>query len=366
MINHPLVKKEWQFLKWMMLLYGCVFAFFAILLNQSMVERKTYHLVQQHQEGIFMSQVYELSTVMVPTLLIGLMVMVGVLFIHDRNSHIGKFINSLPYTRKQYYRIKYLMGIITFTVPLVVFGGVLYLIRASHLGWMSRVYLYSPYGELLKAQDSAGIVLVWLLFLWIIMLFIYSFLMMVQTLMGQNIVASVVGGIVLLVPLFLGYVIPGNLSLLGIRDRMYRGEIIKWTQLFLLGRPEQKLIGRVSTLDHYDFMTISSKGYWIYSYQHIPLYIAILVGGIIITALLGFYFIQHNDVEKNGEIALYPWVGKLLVVGVTACSLLLFPILIVLFTRIESPVLTLVAMVIGGISGYFISSTSIEMTRKHG
>jgi len=366
MINHPLVKKEWKLLKWMMLLFGCIFAFSAILLNQGMVNMKTYHLIGQYQEGVFMNQLYQISNGMVPILLIGLMVAVGAMFIYDRNNHIGKFMSSLPYTRKQYFGIKYLMGVITFTIPLTVFGLVLYMIRRSHLGWTSRLYHYSPYGELFKAQDGAGVLMLWLVVVWLILLSTYSFLMMIQTLMGQSIVASIVGGIVLLVPLFLSYAIPTNLNLLFGGDARYPENMVKWIGIFLFGSPEYKWIGQVSVLDQYNFMAHHTRGLHGYSYQWVPVYMTVLVVGIIITVLLGTYFIQHNDVEKNGEIVLYSWVGKLLVIGVTICTLLLLPIVIVLFTGIENWILTLVTMIIGGIIGYFISKKTIDMNRKHG
>lgn len=360
-------------MKWMMLLFGCIFAFSAILLNQGMVRIKTYHLIGQYQEGVFMNQLYQINFGMVPILLIGLVITTGVMFIYDRNNHIGKFMSSLPYTRKQYFRIKYLMGVITFTVPLIVFGLVLYMIRRSHLGWTSRLYQYSSYGELFKAQDGVGVLMLWLVVVWLIMLCAYSFLMMIQTLMGKSIVASIVGGIILLVPLFLGIAIPMNFNLLFARNIDYTGGLQKWTQLlgkwiqlFLLGRPEEKFVGKIYALDQYDFITHGTRNVYMYDYQWIPLYMAILVVGIIGTALLGHYFIQHNDVEKNGEIVLYSWVGKFLVIGLTVCSLLLFPIIIVIFTGIENRVLTLAIMAIGGMLGYFISTRVIEMNKRHG
>ena len=366
MKSYALVKKEWKLLKWVMLLFGCIFALFTFLLANSMDQEKTYHLLGQYQNSIFMSKLYRVNTGMVPVLIMAIMTMVAVLFLDDRNIYIGQFISSLPCTRKQYFTIKYVMGLMTFTVPLVLFGGVLYIIRSIHLGWMNRIYQYSRYGAILKAQDRVDVLFLVLIFLWLIMFSTYSFLMMVQTLMGQNIVASIVGGIILLVPIFLGYAIPENLELLSIGNIDFPERVFRWGQMFFLGNPQDELIGRVSVIDRYNFMSRTSFGYWTYNYQGFPAYMAILVIGIIITFLLGFYFVQNNDVEKNGEIALYPWVGKLLVIGVTVCSLLLFPIIIVIFTQIESLVLTVIAMIVGGVLGYFISSKSIELTTKHG
>ena len=365
MISHPLVKKEWKLLKWIMLLFGCIFAFFAMVLSNNMANEKTYHLLRQYVEGIFIKQLYGINIAMVPILMITLMIVVAVLFAHDRNIYIGKFINSLPYTRKESFKIKYVMGIITFTVPLIVFGVALYSIRSSHLDWINRVYQYSYQGEALKAQDGAGILLLSLVFIWLIMAGTYSFLMMVQTLIGQNIVASVVGGIVMLVPLFLGYAIPANLFLLSLTGRYFPESVAKWAQLFLLGLPDMRLIGSVYLLDTDNFINNHSRNYWVYNYQDFPLYIGILISGIVVSTSLAYYFMQHNDVEKNGEIAFYSWVEKLLVVGVTVCSILLLPILLVTFTRIESPVVTAITMIIGGVLGYIISTKSIELsTRK--
>lgn len=365
-MNHPLVKKEWKSLKWVMLLYSGIFALSALIFSNNMAKEKSYHLLGQYHSGIFVEQLYGSNRLMVPSLLISILLLVGVLFAHDRNSRVGKFMNSLPYTRKEQYKIKYLMGLSTFTVPLLFFAAALYTIRGRHLSWISRVYQYSSLGELLKAQDSVRVLLLWLVFLWLIMVATYSFLMMVQTLIGQNIVASIIGGIVFLVPLFLAYAVPANLWLLSIADFHYSGKLEKWAQIFLLGSPEFKFVGNISVLSNYNFFNTYTNIYGGYTYQWFPLYMAILVISIIINALLGRYFIQHYDVEKNGEIALYPWVGRLLVIGTTVCSLLLLPIIIAIFTGIESPVVTLISMVTGTALGYFISHKSIEMTIKHG
>lgn len=365
-MNHPLVKKEWKLLRWTMLLYGCIFTFFTLILSDNMTRERTYHLLGERQEGIFISQLYMMNNLMVPVLLVTIMIVVAILFIHDKNNHIGKFINCLPYTRKQYFRIKYIMGMATFTVPLTFFGIALYIIRGSHLNWISRIYRYSPYEDLLKAQDGAGVLFMWLVFLWLMMLSTYSFLMMVQTLMGQSIVASIVGGTVCLVPLFLIYAIPANLSLLGMRIVIYRRNLSRWIRLFLLGTPESELIVRNSALGPENFIDYYGRYFEVFNYQWFPLYMAILVGVIIISTLIGYYFTQIYDVEKNGEIALYSWVEKILIIGVTVCSLLLLPILIRILTGIQNSILTLMTMMIGGILGYWISKKSIELTTKHG
>ncbi len=366
MISHPLIKKEWKLLKWIMLLFACIFGFFTMLLNNSMAQNKIYHLMSQGREGIFISQLYRLNWGMVPMLLMALMVVVAVLFVHDRNIHIGRFISSLPYTRKEYFKIKYLMGVVTFTVPLVLYGLVLYAIRGRHLDWMSRIYQYAPQGELLKHQDSLGVLVLWSVFLWLVMLAVYSFLMLVQTLVGQNIVASIIGGIVILVPVFLGHAIPANLSLLLDYHLDLPERLIKWTQIFLLGNPETSLAQRTLALNTHTFMGTYTTEYTIYNYRMFPVYMLILAAIIVGSVLLSNRSITKYDVEKNGEIAIYPWVAKLLVIGVTVCSLLLFPILIVIFTGIESPILTIVVMIIGGALGYLISRKSIELTTRQG
>lgn len=367
MMRHPLVKKEWKSLKWVMLLFSIIFVFFTLVLSDKMTEEKTFHLLGQYEEAIFINHLYDVGQIMIPVLLITMIVLAGVLFVHDRNLYIGKFISSLPYTRREQFKIKYLMGTSTFTVPLIFFTGALYMIRGHHQSWTSRVYQYNPLGSLLKSQDGVGVLLTWLIFLWLILLTTYSFLMMIQTLIGQNIVASIVGGIAFLVPLFLAYAIPINLISLGSHRNDFRWieKVGKWVQLFLFGRPELKYAESYLVLNGYDFFDSYTHLYRAYNYQWFPLYVIVLILGIMISALLGFYFIQGNDVEKNGEIALYPWVKKLLVIGTTLCSLLLLPIIIQIFTSIESPIVTIIAMIIGASIGFFISYKSIEMTTKH-
>ena len=368
MMHHPLVKKEWRSLKWVMLLYGFIFGLWALILSNNLAQEKTSHLLRQYDRSIFTKKLYGISPLMMPLLLIAMMVVVGVLFSHDRNIQISKFIHSLPYTRKEQFRIKYLMGLMTFTIPMGVFIGLSYFIRGRHQNWIRQIYQYSPLGDLLEKQDRVGTLLLWFMFVWLVMVAAYSFLMMVQTLIGQNILASIIGGITLLVPVFLGYAIPVNLNLLrmGMENFAYIEKLTRGAEIFLLGRPNFKIMGNINMVNNHDLFGHYTNLYGRYNYRSFPLYMMVLILFIAISVGLSDYFTAQNDVEKNGEIPLYPWVGKLLLMGITVCSLLLLPIIIGVFTGIDHPLVVVSSMLIGGGLGFFLSKKGMEITANHG
>lgn len=366
MLKHPLVQKEWKTARWIMLLISFIFAFGIIVLNNIMYDIKISHLIDDYRGLIFMERLYNISTVMVPALLLSIVLLTSMLFIHDRSVNVGKFVNSLPFTRKEQFTIKYIVGIATFTIPYILFGIAVYMINNSHKVWIYRKYKYLPYGEILRDQDGGTNLFMWLVLMWFVILTAYSFLIMIQTLIGQNFVAGILGGIIFLVPWFLAFAIPANLNLLLSYSIEVSDKALELAKLVLFGNPEFQFIETIPIPSVRGIAYYSNYLYYTINYQVFSLYIAVLIGIIIITTLLGYRFIQDNDVEKNGDIAMYPWVRKILIVGVSVCSGLLSPIIIVVFTRIENAVVSLIAMIIGGTLGYLISSKSIELTTKHG
>lgn len=361
MIKHPLVQKEWKGAKWIMLLFSFIYLVGAVVLNSNINNIKIRYLLIDFMELTFMNEVYRMSSLMVPVALIGIIVLVMTLFSHDRNLNVGKFISSLPFGRKEQFTIKYAIGLITFTVPFIVFALITIIMHIRNMEWISYLYKYYEYGEIVAKQDSLRSLLIWLGIVWLLMLAVYSFLMFMQTIMGQNIIAGIVGGIIYLVPWFLAFVIPANIQL--ILNKYWSNNVIESMDFFFLGNPI-KTFSQGTTKGR--LIMENQQYYQTYEYQNLGLNIGVLLMIIMISTILAYYFIQTNDVERNGDLIMYPWVGKILIAGVTVCSLLLLPILIVIFTQIENRWLGLVSMAIGGILGYIISRRSIEMTKKHG
>lgn len=361
MTQHPLVQKEWKNTRWIMLIFSLMYIIFAAMLNKNIEGIKSWSLFNNISDVIFMDETYRLSWLVLPVMLIGIVVLTIVLFTHDRNHSVGKFINTLPFGRKKQFTIKYMMGLITFTLPFLLFSAVILIMRVSNEKWMSEIYKYAANGEILTKQDHLGRVFLWLGIMWLIMLAVYSFLMLVQTLMGQNIIAGVVGAITFLVPWFLALAIPVNVQIL--LNKYWTNGVQESVEFFFFANPKR-------TIEEIQLTSQSlsnKRGYYIhYTYENLGLNIAILVGIIILSLLLAYNFTQSNDVEKNGDIVMYPWVGKVLIAGVTICALLLLPIIVTVFTQIENKILTLGSMIVGAFLGYLISSKSIEMTKKHG
>ena len=358
---HPLVQKEWKTTRWVMLLFSLVYTLFGITLNNNIRMIKNRYLLNDFVNATFMNEVYRMSALLLPVMLMGITILVILLFSHDRSLSVGKFISSLPFSRTEQLTIKYIMGVISFTLPLILFGGLLTIMRVQNEKWISHLYKYSPYGEMLTKQDQVGALLLWLGIIWTIMLAGYSFLMLIQTLMGQNIIAGIIGAIIYMVPWFLGFAIPINRDL--IFKTSWDSNIFESIQFFFLGNPSRNMT-QIKT--GAQSLGGSWSHYELYEYRQLGVNALILIGIIIISTRLAYYFIQTNDVEKNGELIMYPWVGKVLIAGVTVCAILLLPIILVIFTQIDNQIVALISMAVGGVLGYMISSRSIEMTKKHG
>ena len=365
MINHPLIQKEWKNIRWIMLIFLCVYTVSALILNQNMQGYKETYLLIENPDSIFIGETYAISQIILPIILIGIITLVVLLFHDDRNINVGRFIGSLPFSRKKQFIIKYLIGVLTFSIPLFIYGVAICAIRISHEKWINYVYKYQPHGDILIMEDSIGNVLLWICLVWLIMISLYSFSMFIQTIMGQNIIAGVIGGIIYLVPWFLAFAIPTNIALLTKKIVVFRvSNIRNLMNTFLLGAPHKGEVYNTQLSIYFDNQY--SSYYFGYEYSHIFVGIMVLIAITIISSLLAYYFMQKGEAEKIGDIVMFPVFQKTLLLGVTICSGLLLPVIIVVFTQIDNNIIALVSMIIGGILGYFITRKSNELTRKHG
>lgn len=362
MTKHPLVQKEWKTSRWVMLIFTLIYGTYAVLFNNSITYNKERYLFSDGSSSNFMYELYAISMTMLPLTLIGIAILVILLFSHERNLKVGKFIGSLPFNKKSQFKIKYMMGMVTFTLPFLLFAITMIFIRIQNNDWLTRLYEYAPAGGMLVKQESLGALLIWLGVIWLIMMAVYSFLMLVQTLMGQNIIAGIIGAIIYMVPWFLIYAVPANIYL--INGRWFLNNVWDSVQFFFQGTPKTNIepvidLGKQTLFREWNHVRA-------YGYHNLGLNLGILIVVIIISTILAYRFILDNDVEKNGDIVMYPWFGKILIAGISLCSALLLPLIVAIFTSVENSILTIALMITGGIIGYVISKRSIEITQKHG
>lgn len=197
MIENPLIKKEWKTARWFMLLFLLTYIKFVGELAIIMNAVKSTYLVNDFPDAIFMSEVYELGMKLLPIMLGVIIALVIFLFAQDRTLKVSKFLSTLPFERKERFTIKYIMGLITFTVPfLALIGGTL-ILRVKNEKWISHLYKYLSHGEAIAKQDSLGKILLLLCIVWLILMVVYSFLMFAQIIIEKNIWVGVIGVIVL-------------------------------------------------------------------------------------------------------------------------------------------------------------------------
>lgn len=206
-------------------------------------------------------------------------------FFYTRKESVIGIIASLPYSRSESIRYKYLAGItgifFSYCVALLVFTVTYY--SAGNL-------LLGPYVPLFY----------WFLVALMFSIVLYSFCFLVATVMGNSIFAGVASFFIFYVPVFLTASVLMHLDLL--------------FDIYVDFEAFYQVL-----LPHY----ISYTGAW-YKLDAIPFtkIIPILAGYLLAAATLfklAEHFYNRNDFEHNGNMCMFVWAEKVFLVGFTLC-----------------------------------------------
>ncbi len=122
---------------------------------------------------------------------------------HSRDGgRINEFIETLPYTRRQRFFVKYFYGVGSLTLLLGIgIAGTLLLMLLSRSGFDS-VYKLSPFYSVLKANDNIPIILLMFFAVWISAAAVYTLCMLMNSFINNNVAASITGTLILMLPQF--------------------------------------------------------------------------------------------------------------------------------------------------------------------
>ncbi len=374
LFKHPLFWKEWKTAKWWSALIGSMFVIMFLSVSNEL--SRSQEILLRHPEAlgstpytlrqggsvlepiflrIFDSSFSALAFFLVPVIII----MSMMLFQSDRKESVGMFISSLPFTKDEQFEIKWFAGVLAFTIPYVIATLFAVLMRQVNMGWITQYYSVVGYTKLLD-YDNIWIILKILAQSYLFMLAFFSVLMLMQGLMANNIAASIIGAIVLAAPWFI--LEAGGMTLSRIFNnyklRLYN---IEWSNFyfFMAANRDRELdiIGSGQEAFYLNPM-VSSGDYWMKI-------TALLV--ITLTAVCsGIKAYEKNDMSRNGYLLMFPWVGKILVPGVTLCSGLLANNFMTQMVRNKSVPYEIATLVIGSLIGYLIITKIIRVSEKHG
>ena len=372
--KHPLFWKEWKTAKWWSALMGSMFLVMFLSVSNSLSRTyaeyygqgdviSTYVYRLNHDgrvfEPIFLRIFYNSFSALSVFLLPVIIIMSMMLFQSDRKENIGMFMSSLPFTKKEQFSVKWVVGILAITIPFILALGAAMLIRQSNIDWITRWYGENEISGIL-AYETVSILLRMMAQTYLFMVAFFSVLMLMQSLIANNIAASIIGSITLAAPWFILEAGRGTIS------RIFDNYSLR---LYNVNRINFYTLMFSSSHSNWEAVTFSEGVAYInpvISQEHYLLKIVIVVAITVIAIYGGLKFYEKNDNSRNGYLLMFPWVGKILVPGVTLCSGLLGNNLINQFIGNKSVSYEIVTLIVSGLIGYLMVTKMIGVSEKHG
>ena len=205
-----LIKYEFRSLKWMILYFLMVCSGVFLLFMGTMGEKRKSFL--EHSGIWYISNEFsqELNWI-APFLLIGsivgLILLVYVQFRDAKNIEVGRFLKALPIQSSHIYWIRMGCGIVTYTLPFVLYAIGIVVLRFSHSSWLNDMYSISIWQDSLLEIESVQYIVLMLLMNYLIMTLVYLMLLLMQYLISNRIFAIVVTAIAMILPTYFNLMI---------------------------------------------------------------------------------------------------------------------------------------------------------------
>lgn len=275
-------------------------------------------------------------------MLILIIALVFLLFYQDRQGATAALLNSMPFTKEQMFWVKWLTGAGAIVGALLLCSLLLTGFYFANRSWMFA----APY----------RVILSWTILYLAYGLAAFSFLVFVQSLMGQSLVAAVVGPIASMVPWFF---FSGVQSLIRAQFRLPYTEnsaVLNW-----FDRAADAVVW--PNLLSPQFHTQPNGVYYV-TYQNLPGRILIFLAIIVICVWLSRIAYRQNAIEKNGQLLMFDFLEPFLVYGFAVCFGMLSGLVFGLGFS-EGGVLVMDVFLIGGfLSGLLLAKRVVGYYRR--
>ena len=372
--KHPLFWKEWKTAKWWSGLITAMFLIMFLSISYSLSQTQEMllgpegalsHYSHRIDQGgriigpVFLENFNKDFGTLVLLLLPVIVIMSILLFQSDRKDSVGMFMSSLPFTKKEQFKLKWLVGILAFTIPFLLATLLMVIMRQINISWIHQWYSTIGYEGLL-AYDTVWHVIGVLAQSYLFIIAFFSILMLMQSLIANNIAASIIGAIVVATPWFI--LKAGGITLSRIFNnynwRLYN---IKWSSLYSFMVPNRRITLKVIQLGQ-DELRINP----VFSSEYYIIKIIVLIVISVIAVYGGIKFYEKNDMSRNGYLLMFSWMEGILVPGVALCSGLLGNNLIRQVIRIQSVPYEIITFTLSALVGYLIMRKIVRISEKHG
>ncbi|MCX7923989.1 MAG: ABC transporter permease [Clostridia bacterium] len=344
LFQKPLLYKEWRSARWvgLLMVLGIVFSkIIGIMDNMDYlkISQKQNHehfvsasknwLSQHLLGGRARDDFYMFMIILVAFLAV-------VIFYHDRKGSTSSLVFSLPYTRIQIFAAKWIVGMGIICGTFIIALGILTMFYFNNINFIDEPYY---------------IVIQWVAINMFLFMAYYSGLMLTQALMGNSIVAGVVGPIVFAVPFVV-------LDML--REFISANFGLKYNHWFI---ENMYRVGRVLTIyflpDPEYVQPQTQSDYGSYVYNDFMLKIFILAILALVFCLIGSRAFINNRVENTGNVLMFKQLLPVLKWGVAICLGLLLGVLF--RGNYEEPNVVLMdCLLIGGILVGYLGTKKIN------
>ncbi|MCB2352918.1 ABC-2 transporter permease [Clostridium estertheticum] len=196
-LNKGLFYKEWINVRWVTLLTIIVLLFYKVYGLISLLSRNKMYMEYNiggrtdrwFNNGLYGESSYYFVMVFV------VIILAIILFKGEKTSETEGFIASMPFTRKEIIINKWLVGVLSLLISFIVTYIFLSIFYVTNINDLNTTL--NPYSDIVR----------WFFIDTFQYICIFTFIMLMQAVMGNIIVSGMVGGIILGVPIFISMVV---------------------------------------------------------------------------------------------------------------------------------------------------------------
>lgn len=338
-MNKSIIKHELRSLKWIFALGLLVNIIILAGFNQSIDITYTNIFVNglPMNQSIFNLDFYRMSASIVIGFMLVSVLQVYIQFQSEKKQEVSRFIKSLPIKDENLSITKILLGILNITILFVILYIGLLVIKHNNMFWVEDIYNTSNVRDSIMALDQ----LIYPLFLiYLATVCFYTFLVMVQYMVSNNLASIVIGILVWFAPMFIvlttklvvGYY---NMSL-----------GINWVSTFWLN-PSFYIVDL-------EYLILGGTSGAIVRKLNIHYLISLVL--IIVNIIFAIRISMKNLIEDENKFIPLKSVRFIFILGVTICSSLLVSyIYLGLLDRSYYAVRPTIALIAGGLLGFVVS-----------
>jgi ABC-type transport system involved in multi-copper enzyme maturation permease subunit len=306
-INKALFYKEWINVRWVTLITIVMLIYFKVYgvvseLNQNETCLKQYGKVwtdRWFNNGIYIKSNYYVIMGFI------IIILAVILFMGEKTSETQGFVASMPFTRKEILLNKWIVGVISILISFVVTYVLLSLLYVVNITRLDTSL--NPYSDIVR----------WFFMDTFQYMFIFTFIMLAQGVMGNSIVSGILGGIIIEVPCAITAIVQ---QMFFNTSSIFLGKIQDWLNIYEYNVPSQMW-----------FNTEPNSGkdmYRTFYYDNFGLKLLIF---LILTSLflyLAYVSYKKRNLEYNLRIIAFKNLEPVFILGFAVCLGLLVGVIL--------------------------------------